>query len=358
MTSAFASEKTAEPAAPKSFKVLFITSQWPTPEDPSKSPFVEREVRALREAGVEVDVLPYDGGWSPGRYLRVIREMRRRIKHNKYDLIHAYFGQCGLVARAQFKLPVVVTYGGSDVHGSPAFKGFNRYKHYVLIAIGRLMSLLVNQVIVVSANLGELLPRKDYHVITIALDLDLFKPMDKTEARKQLGLTQDHKLALFVAINPQNPRKRIDLALEACRIASETRKIELIAAGKRPPEEIPVYMSACDVLLMTSTHEGSPNVVREALACNLPVVSTDVGDVRQRIGHLPQCAVVASDDPKELAEELLRVLGEKATAPLRNEVLDQDYHLIGSKVVQVYELAVNRKGNRNAGDLYRKEEFR
>src|SRR5690349_10858011 len=100
-------------------KVLFITSQYPTPERPAYAPFVEREVRSLRHAGVEVDVLAYDGGWSPGKYWRAVREMYRRMNNQKYDLIHAYFGQCGLVARAQTRLPIVITYGGSDVEGSP-----------------------------------------------------------------------------------------------------------------------------------------------------------------------------------------------------------------------------------------------
>lgn len=323
-------------------KVLFITSQWPTPQSPAAAPFVEREVRALREAGVEVDVLHYEGGWSFTKYIRAVREMRRRLRQHHYDLIHAYFGQCGLVARAQARLPVVITYGGSDVEGSPVFSGTNRYKNYVLMGISRTLSLFVNQVIVVSENLGLKLPRKDYHIITIALDLDLFQPMDKQAARDRLGLPQDVKLALFAA-NPENTRKRYDLAQEVCRIASKTLPVQLVTATRRPPAEIPVFMSACDALLLTSTNEGSPNVVREALACNLPVVSTNVGDVRERIGHIPACAVVASDKPEDLAASLLRVVQATANNDLRHEVLDQDYRKIGHKVVNVYNLILGRK---------------
>ena len=337
------SDTSANAQTTRPLKVLFVTSQWPRPADPSIAPFVEREVRSLREAGVDVDVMLYDGGFSIPKYWRAFREMHRRIRENNYDLIHAYFGQCGLVARAQTKLPVVITYGGSDVEGTPMFSGLNAYKNWLVVGSSRTLSLLVNEVIVVSENLGKKLPRKDYHVITIALDLDLFKPMDKAEARAQLGLPADHALALFVSSDPQNPRKRINLAQQVCEIASQTRKVELIAAGRRPPAEIPIFMSACDTLLMTSTNEGSPNVVREALACNLPVVSTDVGDVRQRVGHLPGCEVVNSDDPAKLADALLRVLAFDHTTPLRNEVLDQDYHILGKKVVSIYELALKKK---------------
>lgn len=342
MTQTLTAETQTPAAKAPPLKVLFITSQWPTPQFPSAAPFVEREVRALREAGVEVDVMHYEGGWSIGKYARAVREMYRCLKQNHYDLIHAYFGQCGLVARAQASLPVVITYGGSDVEGTPVFSGFNRYKNYILIGVSRMLSLLVNQVIVVSDNLGRKLPRKDYHVITIALDLDLFQPMDKQAARERLGLSQDVKLALFAA-NPANTRKRYDLAQEVCRIASQTLPVQLVVATKRPPAEIPVFMSACDALLLTSTNEGSPNVVREALACNLPVVSTDVGDVRERIGHLPSCEVVAGDKPEDLAASLLRMVQDTSSAELRQEVLDQDYRKIGQKVVNVYNLVLGRK---------------
>jgi glycosyltransferase involved in cell wall biosynthesis len=327
--------------------VLFVTSQWPTPENPSKAPFVERGVRALRAAGVDVDVMPYDGGWSPGKYRQAVSELHRRLRQNDYDLIHAYFGQCGMVARAQLKLPMVISYGGSDVEGSPAFKGKQRYKHYVLMTISRVLSLLATQVIVVSENLGKKLPRKDYHIVSSALDLDLFQPIDKREARERLGLPQDRKLALFASIDPANPRKRHHLAVEVCRIASQTHPVELVVAGKRPPAEVPIYMSACDVLLLTSTNEGSPNVVKEALACNLPVVATAVGDVRERIGHLDSCAVVDSDQPQDLAAALVRVLEHQSGRPLRDEVLDLGFQKYAERVIAVYRLAVRQKGAAN-----------
>jgi teichuronic acid biosynthesis glycosyltransferase TuaC len=330
----------ASSARPK--RVLFVTSNWPTPDYPSRAPFVVREVRALQEAGVTVDVYVYDGGWSVGNYLRAWRETQQLLKQEKYDLIHAYFGQCGLVACAQRKLPVVITYAGSDVEGSPNFHGLHRYKHYVLITISRLLSLFADQVIVVSDNLGQKLPRKDYHVITIALDLDSFKPTDQKEARDKLGLPHDRKLVLWAA-KPSNTRKRYELAVEVCRIAKETMNLDLVVATERPPEEIPTYMNAADALLLTSTNEGSPNVVREALACNLPVVSTDVGDVREQIGAFEGCAVCDDDKPEILAQALIRVLQRPDRPVLRDAVVNQNYRALGEKVVSVYEKAlVNR----------------
>jgi glycosyltransferase involved in cell wall biosynthesis len=253
-----------------------------------------------------------------------------------------------MVGLAQFKLPMVISYGGSDVEGSPAFQGRQRYRHYVLKTVSRILSLLATQVIVVSDNLGRKLPRKEYHIVSSALDLDLFQPIDKHEAREQLGLPQDRCLVLFASIDPANPRKRHSLAVEVCRIANQTRPVELVVAGKRPPAEVPIYMSACNVLLLTSTNEGSPNVLKEALACNLPVVSTDVGDVRERIGHLESCAVVENDKPEFLAAALLRVLDHVPTRPLRDEVLDLGFQKFAQRVIAVYQLAVKQKINRMA----------
>ena len=334
------------PNGEKPLRVLFISSQWPTPERPEIAPFVPREVNSLRAVGVDVDVLPYRGGFSPGNYLRAVREMRRMIREKEYDLIHVYFGQCGIVGRLQTRLPVVITYGGSDVEGTPLFGGINQWKNVLVVGISRTMSLLVDEVIVVSDNLGRKLPRRDYNIVTIVLELDKFKPGDQTAAREQLGLPLDKKLVLFSASSIHNTRKRHWLAKAAVEIAQQSVDCELVTATGLPPEMIPVYMQACDVFILTSTNEGSPNVVREALACNLPVVSTDVGDVRERLDHIEGCEVTDDDQPETIAAALVRSLQHPANNPrnlsLREEVLDQNPQVLGNKVVEIYRKALRK----------------
>lgn len=332
-----------EAAGEKPLRVLFISSQWPTPENPAIAPFIPRAINALRHVGVTVDVLLYEGGWSPGRYRRAVGNMRQMLRENSYDVVHAYFGQCGLVARMQNQAAVVITYGGSDVEGSPVFRGRQRYKNYLLIGVSRMMALLADEVIVVADNLGRKLPRRDYHVIPTPVELDKFQPGDQVMARRKLNLPLDKKLALFAA-NPANTRKRYDLAKQAVDIAGRTLDVELVVATGRPPDEIPLYMQACDALLLTSTNEGSPNVVREALACDLPVVSTDVGDVRERIGRLESCAVCADDSPEAIAQALVRVLTLPQRPKLSDEVAGQAFAVAGRKVVAVYRKALARKG--------------
>jgi glycosyltransferase involved in cell wall biosynthesis len=112
---------------------------------------------------------------------------------------------------------------------------------------------------------------------------------------------------------------------------------------------MPLYMSASDTLLLTSSHEGSPTVVREALANGLPVVSTDVGDVRERIQGVPGCAVVPSADPQALADALRTVLsqqgGERQASP---QALGLDEHRLTQQVIDLYQALLERTVERQA----------
>jgi len=105
---------------------------------------------------------------------------------------------------------------------------------------------------------------------------------------------------------------------------------------------MPLYMNACNVLLMTSLHEGSPNVVKEALACNLPIVSTDVGDVRKRIGALEGCVVCSDDEPATIAGALRQALGWHQGIDGRKAVLDLDEQALTLRVIDVYRRAVEK----------------
>jgi len=167
-------------------RVLFVTSQWGGKEGVGGAPFIRREVEALRACGLDVDVFAYDGAWSPLVYLRAIRALRRRLRRRSYDVVHARFGQCGLVGRAQWRVPVVITYGGSDVQGALFTTGRERLKNYLLRTVSWGLSMLVDEVIVVARHLGESLPRRHYHVIPSGIDFALFRPVDQQRARTQL----------------------------------------------------------------------------------------------------------------------------------------------------------------------------
>jgi glycosyltransferase involved in cell wall biosynthesis len=325
-------------------RVLYVTSQWPRDEAGRHvAPFVGREVQSLRDRGVDVDVLPYAGGWSVAAYVRAARALHAALARRPYDLVHARFGQCGLVGRAQLRLPLVVTFGGSDLEGIPFLRGLRRYRHHLLRLASRLASLGADQVIVVSGHLGPLQLKRSYHVIPAGVDLDLFRPMDRGEARIELGLPNLGRFVLFVG-DPANPRKRHALAREACAIAGRSTEVGLLTVCREAPRRVALHMNAADVLVLTSTNEGSPNVVKEALACNLPVVSVDVGDVRERLTGLACCEVVADETPESIAAALLRAIHCDERPALRESVMQLGTTETARRIIGVYEQALAGRG--------------
>jgi glycosyltransferase involved in cell wall biosynthesis len=117
--------------------------------------------------------------------------------------------------------------------------------------------------------------------------------------------------------------------------------LELLVVENEPPDKMPLYMNAADVLLLTSSREGSPNVVKEALACNLPVVAVDVGDVRERLGQVDGCIVTADDHPQTIAAALQKViqLGERVAG--RDAVRHLDIRTTTRQIINVYHQALN-----------------
>jgi teichuronic acid biosynthesis glycosyltransferase TuaC len=185
------------------------------------------------------------------------------------------------------------------------------------------------------------LAERHYHVIPSGLDVELFRPMPQTEARRRVGLPLDKHLILFVG-NPERPEKRYDLARAALAMLHNQLIVELVVVNDIPHAVIPYYMNACDALLLTSSHEGSRNVVKEALACNLPVVSVDVGDVRQRIGCIEACVLGADDLPETIAAGLAQVLSRRTRINGRRTVRDLDEKRLAERVIAVYEQAISK----------------
>ena len=322
-----------------SIHVLMITSEWPTPELPHSGPFIRQQVEFLRRAGVRVDVFRFQGARNPLNYLRAWRLVRNQLSRNNYDLVHAQWGQNALLALPR-RRPLVITFRGSDLEGMTGKSGRYTYWGWVLRTVSRWMARLADQVIVVSERLARHLPVRAYHVIPSGLDLELFQPFPQTEARKELGLPVNKRLILFAAA-PEISLKRYCLARAAVAKLNAQSGVELVVASGVVHSKMPTYMSACDVLLLTSLHEGSPNVVKEALACNLPIVSVAVGDVRERIGCIESCVVCADDRPETIAAGLALVLGRSKRTEIRSTVGDLDENIIAQKVISVYRKAMS-----------------
>lgn len=317
-----------------------VTSEWPSDEIPERAPFLVQQVLSLKAAGVKVDVFPFQGNMNPFSYLREWLRFRRSYDFNKYDLVHVQFGQSSLVALPS-RVPVVITYHGSDLQGIVNQKGAYRFIGKVLSWWSKFVSRFGDKVILVSSHLNKYLPAEiEAEIIPCGIDLEQFKPANKNKSRNQLKLPTDKYVVLFGA-NPSRPEKRFNLAQSTVGLLKRDYDIELIWMSGVKYELVPVFMNACDALLFTSMQEGSPMVIKEALACNLPIVSVDVGDVRSRIMDVEGCFISEDDSPILLAEALERVLISNQPIRGREAVTQLDNTIIARKILDVYESVIS-----------------
>jgi len=303
---------------------------------------VRHQVTRLREADVHVEVLAFRGKANPLRYLEAARRLRRVYRSQSFDVIHAHHGQSALITLGGHTSALVATFHGSDLQGLSGTGRRFSYVGYLLPRLSRIIARLADEVIVVSHHMARYLSRPDYHVIPAGIDMDLFSPMPKRDARRRCGLPLDRRLVLFVG-DPLNPIKRYELARDSVALLQDTTDVELIVCCGVPQNQMPLYMSACDVLLVTSTHEGSPNAVKEALACNLPVVSTAVGDVPERLAGIEGCLVVDDSLPEAIADGVASVLESRPEIDGRSSVRSLDERVLAQQVIDVYRQAIARR---------------
>lgn len=306
-------------------RVLFVTNHYPTDEAPGNSPCLEQQRRALQRLGYDVDVLFINGEQTKLNYLKAMWRVFwfSQIK-GQYDLIHAYYSYCGVVARMQFRCPVVVTFRGSDV--------LSRRER----PLSWLVARCIDRVIVMTEEMKQLLGKPDARVIPCGIDPDLFKPREQTESRNALNLPLEVPLVLF-PYDPQRRMKRFDLVEQAVdRVKSDFPDIQVLAIYDKPHEAVAAYMNACDALVLASDYEGAPAVVREAMACNLPIVSVDVGDVAHIVAHTEGCHI-CRQAPDDIAAKLAQVLRSRQRTNGRQAVLHLDLSKTATDVDTIYQ---------------------
>jgi glycosyltransferase involved in cell wall biosynthesis len=322
-----------------SFRVLLITSEWPENTGIAHVPFLVQQVNYLRSAGLDITVFHFRAKKNPINYLKAWIRLRRQYDLKSYDLIHAHFGQSGLIA-IPTKLPLVVTFHGSDLHG--IWGQNNRYTlaGEILKVVSRMVAKYADQVIVVSEHMSRFLPREvNYHVVPGGVNMELFVPLSQSFCRERLGLPRNKPLILFAGIHP---RKRYYLAEEAVKILKTQMDVELLCLSQVAHEEMPFYLNAADVLLLTSKHEGSPTIVKEALACNCPVVSVDVGDLRERISSIKGCFLCENDSPATIASALAKAIDSKEHFESRHQVENLDETCVSERIIQIYRSALEQ----------------
>jgi teichuronic acid biosynthesis glycosyltransferase TuaC len=299
-------------------------------------------MRSVAQAGVNVRVHVVDARTNKLAYLRsALSMLSLNFGRRQYDLIHAHTGHCGVLARLQWRYPVLTSYVGYDLYGKPRAGGGITVKSRIEAAIFRLIAPLMAATVTKSAAMEQLLPRRaraSNTVLPNGVDFTQFKPLPKAESRRRLGWPQDEPTVLWVG-NPDLPRKRLGLANQVVDLArGRVPNLSLRVCWNTDPAEIPAWMNAADVMLFTSQAEGSPNVVKEAMACNLPIVTVAVGDAAEVVDGARCCRVVASSDPGELGEALvgaLEAIPERSDG--RERIGDLELGAVAGRLIGLYE---------------------
>jgi teichuronic acid biosynthesis glycosyltransferase TuaC len=321
---------------------------YPNSIRPYSGGFVHDHVQSLRQAGVEVDVSFTNPKLSRAQYLAALPALKRALS-KPYDLIHVQHTYCMFQLQlvrpiTKSNPPVVLTCHEGEL-GVPAKNRdstaapvkrliySSKLKHRAVAA--------ADEVVVVNDQIREQLQlgRKCW-VIPPATDTSRFEPMDQRQARREIGIDEGTQIVLFPSDAARKSyAKGYDLFRKAIR--SFDGSVEIIAGGDIPPALMPLYMNAADVVVQTSRYEGSPMVVKEAMACCRPIVSTDVGDVRWLLGNLRGHHIVTSE-PNAIADGICQALQfhDRTGGRSRLEELGLTLERTARRYLEVYERAI------------------
>ena len=288
------------------------------------APFILEQAEALQKLGSEIEWFGIRGKGIFG-YLKAMPNLRAKIRECKPDIIHAHYGlSCLLANFATRRIPIVSTYHGSDI---------NEPKVFPLSKAA--MSLSAWNIFVSQRNVDIAKPRNKYSLIPCGVSLSEEQLLSRSEARKIIGWSTSDKKILFAGAF-DNTVKDPELAKASVALLEGVELIELKGYNR---QQVNTLMCASNCLLMTSRTEGSPQVIKEAMACGCPIVSVDVGDVAERIEGLEGCYIVPSREPKDIAELLKNAIDFEKKTNGRKKIIKDGLtnELVAKRIMEVYE---------------------
>ena len=333
------------------------------------APFIEEQIAALEACGVQIVRYGVTGHGIAG-YLRELPALRRLIRAERPDIVHAHYGLSGLLANLQRLVPVVTTYHGSDIN-----------KPNILRLSKIAMRLSAHNIFVSARNVAiafRLSPfasrlKKRSSLLPCGVNLTDDQLTSRAEARQALGIADDAKLVLFAGAF-DNVVKDAELAFAAIELlqtqcsGADAPVYRLQCKGKETSEaettastpytlhptpilqelrgftraEVNLWMCAANCLLLTSKTEGSPQVIKEAMACGCPIVSVDVGDVAERVSGVEGCYVVCTREPKDIAVALQKALAHVGKTNGRQRILEMDLSndQVAERLMAIYQSLV------------------
>lgn len=284
---------------------------------------------------LKIEYYPIQGKGIIG-YLRNIKPLKNLLKNNTYDIVHSYYSFSAFCASLAGARPLVVTLMGSDVMGEKIYKYIIRFFRFIF---------KWENIIVQSNEMKEILNIKKVHVIPNGVDLNMFLALDKVLSQQQLKWDNKKKHILFSAI-PQRYEKNFTLAQKAVHMLNN-KDIELHYFNNISHTQTPIWFNAADVVLLTSFWEGSPNVIKEAMACNRPCVSTNVGDLAWLFGEETGC-YLTDFTPEVCAKQIAKALTfskEKGRTNGRQRILDLGLASseVAKKIIILYQEIIDKK---------------
>ncbi len=256
-------------------------------------------------------------------YLKNRKKLQKFIKKGNYDFIHAHYGLSGLLVSISTLSPFIITFHGSDIN------------NFFQMSLSIFPSLLSKKNIFVSKRLKKKFALgflKKNIVLPCGVNREIFYPISKNIARRNLNFKSHKKIILFSS-KFNNKVKNIFLARKAINLL--THDVLFIEIKDFSRKKVSLMLNAADVLILTSFSEGSPQIIKEAMACNCPIVSVDVGDVRAQINNAFNCFVVKKD-PKIIAEKLNSVLSKNLRSNGNDLINKYDVKIISQKLEKVY----------------------
>jgi glycosyltransferase involved in cell wall biosynthesis len=250
--------------------------------------FIYEQEQSLKRFGVQVEYFLIKGKGILG-YLKHYAKLKKELTKN-YELIHAHNGLCGLISNLQRKIPVITTYHGSDIN----------LLHLRLISYFAIFWSARNIFVSKKQYLKSLIKR-NIDIIPCGVDLTVFKLMDKSNSKNVSNLSDQKKYILFSSAFSIKIKNK-SLVNSAFKYLIK-EDIELLELKDKTREEVSLLINSSELLILTSFSEGSPQIIKESMACNCPIVSTDVGDVRDIIGETEGC-FICSYDPEDVANKV------------------------------------------------------
>ncbi|MBU1097087.1 MAG: glycosyltransferase family 4 protein [Bacteroidetes bacterium] len=283
---------------------------------------------SLTKSGIDIETFVITESKVKG-YLSAIKKLKVFLRKNKIDIIHAHYSFSGFVSKlASSKEKVICSLMGSDL----------LQQNIIVKFVTRIFSnFLWDATIVKSDQMKALLPKA--FLIPNGVDFSNFRVIPKMEALKFTGYDSLKRNIIFVAQDPDSVVKNYKLAKKSVEFLND-RNVELHIVSNKSFEELPYYYNSADLILLTSLSEGSPNVIKESMACNTPVVSVDVGDIRTIISDTDGC-YIASYDPMDIAEKIKLVLNRDKKTNGREKIRHLNSNYIANEIISVYNKFVD-----------------